>query len=57
MSDDYDEPYADADDGPEPGEECGRWSNGRLTRWCSKAGTEECDFGCPHRDARTGTSP
>jgi len=37
------------EDGPEPGEECGRWSNGRLTRYCSKAGTEECDFECPYR--------
>lgn len=31
------------------GSECGRWSNGRLTRWCSKAGSEECDFECPYR--------
>lgn len=37
------------DDGPEPGEECGRWNNGRLGQHCSKAGTEECDFECPHR--------
>lgn len=43
---------ADTDDGPEPGEECGRWMNGALGKWCSKAGTEECDFECPHRGAR-----
>lgn len=40
----------DEDDEPEPGEECGRWDNGRLSRWCRKAGTEECDFECPYRD-------
>lgn len=33
-----------------PGDECGRWSNGRLTRSCSLAGTEFCDFECPFRD-------
>lgn len=37
------------DDGPEPGEECGRWADGRLMHSCSKAGSEECDFECPHR--------
>ena len=37
------------DDGPEPGAECGRWSNGQLTGSCGKAGTEECDFECPYR--------
>jgi hypothetical protein len=31
------------------GEECGRWDNGRLTKRCSKAGSEECDFECPYR--------
>jgi hypothetical protein len=36
------------DDGPEPGEECGRWSNGRLTAHCSKAGSDECDWECPY---------
>lgn len=36
-------------DNPDPGEECGRWSNGRLTNSCSKAGSEECDFECPYR--------
>lgn len=39
----------DEEDGPEAGEECGRWSNGRLTKYCSKAGSEECDFECPYR--------
>lgn len=37
------------DDGPEPGEECGRWRNGRLSQYCLKAGSEECDFECPYR--------
>jgi hypothetical protein len=31
------------------GDECGRWDNGRLTKRCSKAGSEECDFECPYR--------
>jgi hypothetical protein len=43
TSDDFDE------DGYDPGEECGRWDNGRLTYSCSKAGSEECDWECPHR--------
>jgi hypothetical protein len=38
-------------DGPDPGEECGRWQNGRLISSCSKAGSEECDFECPYRDS------
>lgn len=33
----------------DPGEECGRWENGRLTKSCTKAGSEECDWECPHR--------
>lgn len=33
---------------PWPGEECGRWSNGRLTKHCAKAGSEECEFECPY---------
>lgn len=42
------------DDGPAyAGEECGRWSNGRLLRYCAKAGTEECDFECPYRSRLT----
>lgn len=32
------------------GAECGRWRNGRLSASCAKAGSEECDFECPHRD-------
>ena len=40
---DDDERDDDALDGPEPGEECGRWINGRLGRYCTKAGSEECD--------------
>ncbi len=48
MSDEYyDEDVEDRD--PNPGDECGRWANGVLTRSCSKAGSEECDFECPYR--------
>lgn len=36
------------------GEECGRWMNGRLTKSCSKAGSEECDFECPYRGSLYG---
>jgi hypothetical protein len=46
--DDEMEQYAE-DDGSEPGDECGRWTNGRLGRHCSKAGSEECEFECPYR--------
>ncbi len=31
------------------GEDCGRWDNGKLTKSCSKAGSEECDWECPYR--------
>lgn len=41
----------EADYATQPGEECGRWRNGRLARYCAKAGTEECDFECPYRDS------
>lgn len=37
-------------DEDELGDACGRWDNGRLTRFCSMAGTEFCDFDCPYRD-------
>lgn len=41
------------DDEPEDdydiGEECGRWDNGKLTKSCTKAGSEECDWECPYR--------
>lgn len=33
------------------GADCGRWRNGHLSSSCSKAGSEECDFECPHRDS------
>lgn len=29
-------------------ENCGRWINGRLSRHCTKAGSEECDWDCPY---------
>lgn len=29
------------------GAECGRWRNGVLSKHCTKAGSEECDFECP----------
>lgn len=42
----------DDDDQPEEewdaGEECGRWLNGSLGRSCRLAGTEFCDWDCPH---------
>jgi hypothetical protein len=31
-------------------ENCGRWSNGKLMKSCTKAGSEECDFECPLRN-------
>lgn len=40
-----DEDFEDED----PGDACGRWSNGRLGQHCSQAGTEWCDFECPYR--------
>jgi hypothetical protein len=46
--DDHDE--SDDSEDFDLGEECGRWSNGRLTKWCTKAGSEECEFECPYRD-------
>lgn len=46
---DHDMGLSSMEDGPEPGEECGRWRNGRLGQFCAKAGTEECDFECPYR--------
>lgn len=42
--------FMDLEEDEEPGAECGRWSNGRLTQSCAKAGSEECDFECPYRD-------
>jgi len=53
---DADQLYSDEDEDIEsyPGEECGRWSNGRLTKSCSKAGSEECDFECPYRNSLYG---
>lgn len=45
--------YCDADDAADedefdPGEECGRWNNGRLGKQCRLAGTEWCDWECPY---------
>ena len=48
MSEPMDIVEPEAEDGPEPGEECGRWSNGRLLPHCAKAGSEECDWECPY---------
>ncbi len=33
-------------------EECGRWRNARLNRYCTKAGSEECDWICPLNSVR-----
>jgi hypothetical protein len=38
----------DDEDDYHPGEECGRWDNGRLGPLCSLAGTEWCDWECPY---------
>lgn len=38
----------DLDDDYDPGEDCGRWRNGRLGQQCTKAGSEECDWECPY---------
>ena len=43
--------YGNEDDGSYPGDECGRWIDGRLSRSCMKAGSEGCDFECPYRDS------
>lgn len=40
--------YQGDEDDYDPGEECGRWVNGRLGPQCSKAGSEECDWECPY---------
>jgi hypothetical protein len=32
----------------DPGDDCGRWINGRLGKYCTKAGSEECDWECPY---------
>lgn len=37
----------DGDEECDESEECGRWDNGRLSKQCSKAGSEECDWICP----------
>ena len=41
----------DNEEEDDAGLDCGRWSNGRLDRFCTRAGTEFCDFECPYRDA------
>lgn len=38
------------EDGYDMGEECGRWTDGRLDHSCTKAGSEECDWECPYRN-------
>lgn len=45
--DDIDHEVDDDDDDDFSGDDCGRWSNGRLTSQCSLAGTEHCDWECP----------
>ncbi len=34
-------------------DDCGRWRNGTLTRYCALAGTEYCDWDCPLHGARS----
>lgn len=40
----------DGDEEYDESEDCGRWNDGRLTRQCRLAGTEWCDWCCPHSD-------
>ena len=42
--DDFDESWDIEEDPAEA--TCGRWDNGKLTRGCSLAGTEFCDWDC-----------
>ena len=43
MSDEFDDDnFNIEDDDYDPGEECGRWINGKFGRHCSMAGTEFC---------------
>lgn len=44
--------FDDDEDGAEPGDECGRWRDGKLAPMsrCLKLGTEECDWECPYRE-------
>ena len=44
MNDDWEEDLSDEEAAEE---DCGRWMNGRLSRYCEKAGSEECDWICP----------
>lgn len=48
---DYHDDDSDAVDEEDPGDECGRWDNGKLGGTCMLAGTEFCDFDCPHRSS------
>ncbi len=48
MDDEDDLGMVDAETDRDPGEECGRWRNGRLSDHCLKAGSEECDWECPY---------
>lgn len=49
----YDDADRDGDDDDSwigfTDEDCGRWWNGKLTKSCQLAGTEDCDFECPLR--------
>lgn len=47
------------DDEDAPGLICGRWRNSKLTRSCDLAGTEECEWECPHHASlyRTRSKP
>lgn len=47
TDEDLDDPW---DDDYDPGDDCGRWDNGRLAKLCRLAGTEFCDWECPYGD-------
>ncbi|HHV70012.1 MAG TPA: hypothetical protein GXX48_20615 [Ochrobactrum intermedium] len=42
------EPGDDFSDELDTGDACGRWTNGKLGEHCTLAGTEFCDWQCPH---------
>lgn len=46
IDDDQEHGWSPEDD-YNTGEECGRWRDGALGKYCSKAGSEECDWECP----------
>lgn len=46
--DEFEDEFLDDEEEFDPGDECGRWINGKLGPSCTLAGTEFCDWECPH---------